>query len=222
MYTGVVAGLIDGRHHKRLGAAWMLFQWCVMRQTGQGINPATGKEEGVVCRGHAVSYAEIAEEMNCARGSVRDWMRRLVEQNYIRTKRDRRGIYVYVLNPKKFRVSKVQHSQQAQSVGIGTHRVSNPQHSKPSDLVGDKAIYENLLRKELTKTLNNNKKAALPFFSTRETRRENPNQPPFLGQMLEAKAMPTPEKPTARELDERRRFLLRQAEQIKAKYAEAH
>jgi hypothetical protein len=26
MYTGVVAGLIDGRHHKRLATAWMLFQ----------------------------------------------------------------------------------------------------------------------------------------------------------------------------------------------------
>jgi Helix-turn-helix domain len=116
MYTGVVAGLIDGRHHKRLGAAWMLFQWCIMRQTGQGINPTTGKEEGVVCRGHAVSYSDIAREMNCSRGSVRDWMRRLVAQKYIRTERDRRGIYIYVLNPKKFRVSKVQHSQRVQSV----------------------------------------------------------------------------------------------------------
>jgi predicted transcriptional regulator len=222
MYTGVVAGLIDGRHHKRLGAAWMLFQWCIMRQTGQGINPATGKEEGVVCRGSAVSYADIAQEMNCSRGSVRDWMRRLIAQKYIRTKRDRRGIYVYVLNPKKFRVSKVQQSEQAQSVGNGTRRVSKVQHSKPFYPNENTGVFQKLLRKELTKTQNNNKKAALPFFSTKETRRENQNQPLCLDQMPERKTMPTHQEPTARELDERRRFLLRQAEQIKAKYAQAH
>jgi predicted transcriptional regulator len=174
-----------------------------MRQTGQGINPATGKEEGIVCRGSAVRYANIAQEMNCSRGSVRDWMRRLVAQKYIRTKRDRRGIYVYVLNPKKLRVAKVQ-------------------HSKPFYHDDNTGTFQKRLRKELTKTQNNNKKAALPFFSTKETREENPNQPLCLGQMLERRTIPTHQEPTARELDERRRFLLGQAEQIKAKYAQAH
>ena len=58
MYLGVVAGLIDGRHHKRLGPAWMLFEWAIMRQTGQG-------EEGIVCRGATITYEQVAVEMNC-------------------------------------------------------------------------------------------------------------------------------------------------------------
>ena len=60
MYVGVTSGLVDGKHHKRLGAAWMLFLWCIMRQTGQG-------EEGIACYGAVVTYAAIACEMNCAK-----------------------------------------------------------------------------------------------------------------------------------------------------------
>jgi hypothetical protein len=165
MFVGVTAGLLDGRHHERLGAAWMLFLWCCCRQTGQGT-------EGIVCRGHAVTYADIAEEMNCKRGTVRDWMRRLIEQKYIRVERERRGIHIFILNPKKFRVSKVQHSQSSQSVGTRHSRVSNPQHSQRAYAPRNKATYEKLLRNNLTKGLNNNKRASLPNFSTEENRRE--------------------------------------------------
>jgi hypothetical protein len=169
MFVGVTAGLLDGRHHERLGAAWMLFLWCCCRQTGQGA-------EGIVCRGHAVTYADIAEEMNCKRGTVRDWMRRLVEQKYIRVARERRGIRIFILNPKKFRVSKVQHSQSSQSVGVGHSRVSKVQHSKQGYAPRNKDTYEKLLRNNLTKLLNNNKRASLPNFSTSETRREQQEQ----------------------------------------------
>jgi hypothetical protein len=50
MYLGVVAGLIDGRHHKRLGAAWMLFEWAVMRQTGQGQEGIAGELPSLTIR----------------------------------------------------------------------------------------------------------------------------------------------------------------------------
>lgn len=153
MYLGVVAGLIDGRHHKRLGAAWMLFEWCCMRQTGQGT-------EGIVCRGAVVTYAEIADEMNCKRGSVREWMARLVRQKYIRLERDRRGIRIFVLNPKKARVSKLQHSKPAVSVGNSVGRVPEVQHSKPIHAVGNTATSETLLRSDLTKLLKNNNTTA--------------------------------------------------------------
>src|SRR5260370_19281377 len=91
MFVGVRAGLLDGRHWERLSAAWMLFLWCCCRQTGEGINARTGKEEGIIARGSVVTYAEIAEEINSPRANVRKWMARLIDQKNIRTERDRRG-----------------------------------------------------------------------------------------------------------------------------------
>jgi hypothetical protein len=149
MFVGVTAGLLDGRHHERLGAAWMLFVWCCCRQTGQG-------EEGIVSWGAVITYANIAEEMNCKRGTVREWMARLVEQKYIRVECDRRGIRVFVLNPKKFRVPRVQHSKPNVSVGSRHSRVSEPQHSKPIHAIENTATSESLLRNDLTKLLKNN------------------------------------------------------------------
>jgi hypothetical protein len=172
MFLGVTAGLLDGLHHNRLGSAWMLFLWCCCRQTGQGVNSTTGKEEGVVARGAVVTYADIAVEMNCKRGSVREWMRRLVEQKYIRIERDRRGIRVFILNAKKFRVSNPRHSKSGVSVGTGHSRVSNPRHSERGYVPRNKDTYAALLRNNLTKQLNNNKNALAPFFSTEEKRRE--------------------------------------------------
>ena len=153
MYVGVRAGLIDGRHHERLGPAWMLFLWCVMRQTGQGT-------EGIVARGTVLTYRSIAEEMNCKRGSVREWMQRLIKQRYIRVERDRRGIRIFILNPKKFRVSETQHSKQV-------HHFRN------------KDTYEKLLQNNLLKLLPNNKTTSQPFPSSEnqgQTQRERQQQ----------------------------------------------
>lgn len=165
----------------------MLFLWCCCRQTGQG-------EEGIVCRGAVITYADIAEEMNCKRGTVRAWMRRLVEQKYIRVNRDRRGIRVFVLNPKKFRVSRIQHSQPDVSVGTSHSRVSNPQHSNRGYAPRNKDTYEKLLRNNLTKLLTNNKTALPSDFSTVESRRK------------------------LQEQTERQTLLARQKQEILAKY----
>jgi hypothetical protein len=205
MYTGVVAGLIDGRHHKRLGPARMLFEWCIMRQTGQGINPASGKEEGVVCRGAVVTYAEIAEEMNSPRGSVREWMARLINEKYVRTERDRRGLRIFVRNPKKFRVSEVQHSKPIVSAGSPAGSVSEVQHSKGIHPVENKDTSEKLLRNDLTKLLR----------ITTLLRQRKPL--PSLSCLAKEKSIPRAK--TERELDERRRLLLKQSEEIQAKYA---
>jgi len=198
MYTGVVAGLIDGRHHKRLGAAWMLFQWCVMRQTGQG-------EEGIVARGSVVTYAQIADEMNCKRGSVREWMARLIREAYVRIERDRRGIRIFVRNPKKFRVSEVQHSKSPVSAGSSAGGVSEPQLSKAIHVVENAATSEILLRSDLTKLpRNNNTTAAAKAAAV------------YLSSPVKEKSIPRAN--TKRQLDERRRLLLKQSEQIKARY----
>jgi hypothetical protein len=198
MYLGVTAGLIDGRHHERLGAAWMLFLWCCLRQTGQG-------EEGIVCRGAVVTYAEIAAEMNCKRGNIREWMRRLIEQKYIRVERDRAGIRIFIRNPKKMRVSKVQPSKPVVIVETPHSRVSELQHSKRIHAAENAASSEILLRSDLTKLLKNNnttaaaKSAAVSISSL-------------------AKAKSIPREMSQAELEERQRLLHRQSKELLARF----
>lgn len=201
MYIGVTAGLIDGRHHKRLGAAWMLFEWCCMRQTGQG-------EEGIVCRGVVVTYEGIADEMNCSRANVRNWMRRLVEQGYVRVERDRRGIRIFVKNPKKLRRSKVAHSYRAESVQVGDLRVSNHGHSKPIQPAENKAASEFLLQNKLTKFLKNSNTAA-------DARRASAFTS-FLRNFGKEKSIPGQMTPA--DIVARRKELRLQAERIKRDY----
>ncbi len=175
MYTGVVAGLIDGRHHERLGPAWMLFVWCVMRQTGQGIEPKTGKQQGPVAGGNIVTYAEIAEEMNCKHRSVREWMPRLVREKYLRVEHDRRGIRIFVLNPKKFRVPENRQSKSVMHAGTSSVRVPEPWQSEGIHPVENTVTSETTLRNDLTKLPKNNNKDSLAknarsdfFFSLRK------------------------------------------------------
>src|SRR5260370_6484810 len=127
-----------------LSSAWMLSLWYCRRQTGQGINARTGKEECIIARGSVVTYAEIAEEINSPRANVRKWMARLIEQKYIRTERDRRGIRIFVLNPKKFRVSMRGHSQSAQSAHKQHIRVPSNGHSQRTYAPPNKDTYEKL------------------------------------------------------------------------------
>jgi hypothetical protein len=185
MYLGVTAGLIDGRHHKRLGAAWMLFEWCIMRQTGQG-------EEGIICRGAIVTYAEIADEMNCSAANVRKWMHRLVQQGYVRVERDRRGLRVFIKNPKKIRLSKLAHSKPIVSVQVEHVRPSIDGYSKPIHAVEKTATSEKPLRNDLTKLPNNNNTdAASPSISSLSRAMQRELQPPSLGQrqrLLDAQA----------------------------------
>jgi DNA-binding FadR family transcriptional regulator len=165
----------------------MLFLWCCCRQTGQG-------SEGIVCRGAVVTYTDIAEEINSNRSTVRKWMVRLIRKKYVRVERDRRGIRVFVLNPKKFRVSKLGHSQSGQSAQVQHHRVSHGGHSKQGYAPRDKDTYEKLLRNNLTKLLKNNNTALPSDFSTVENRRE------------------------LQEQSERQTLLARQKQEILAKY----
>jgi hypothetical protein len=154
MYLGVVAGLIDGRHHRRLGAAWMLFEWCIMRQTGQG-------QEGIVCRGATITYGQIAEEMNCSSANVRKWMRRLIQQKYIRFERERYGFRLFILNPKKIRVSTLEQPGSVQGVQSRPSGMSTDEQSKGTHSIDKSSTSENLLQNNLTKLLKNYNSASL-------------------------------------------------------------
>jgi len=172
MFIGVVSGLIDGKHHKRLGPAWMLFCWCIMRQTGQGT-------EGIVARGATVTYESIAEEMNCSKWNVRNWLERLIAQKYIRIERERYGFRIFVLNPKKFRVTKRSQSESIQSDQAKSLSRTKVSHSRIVHHSRNKDTYAKLLQNNLLKPLLNNKTAFQPFPSSEnqmQTQRERQRQ----------------------------------------------
>lgn len=200
MYIGVTAGLIDGYHHKRLGAAWMLFCWCCLRQTGQG-------EEGVICYGAVITYAQIAEEMNCSAANVRKWMRRLKQQSYVRVEPDRRGFRLFIKNPKKVRLSKLGQPKPTETVQTQHARSSTYGHSKPIHYIENAGTSEMLLRSELTKLLKNNNTTA----------DAKPASVPLrFGELEKIKSIPLEKSPW--EMEATRRKLLTQAEEIKRKY----
>jgi hypothetical protein len=187
MFLGVSAGLIDGHHHKRLGAAWMLFEWAILRQTGQ-------EREGIVCRGSVITHEQIANEMNCSPSSVRRWMRRLITEKYVRMERERYGFRLFVLNPKKFRASKLGQSEPLQSVQTRHARVSAHGQSKGIQAIEESAISEIPLQNNLTKLLKNN--------NTARTMKNACSFPSF------------PE----RDKEKKRQEVLSQADQIRAAY----
>ncbi len=152
MFIGATAGLIDGKHHKRLGPAWMLFLWCVMRQTGQGT-------EGVVARGATVTHESIADEMNCTKRNVRNWLDRLVAQRYVRIEREQYGFRIFIANPKKARVTNLSHSQAVQSYQVKSVSNTKVSHSQAVHHFRNKDTYAKLLQNNLLKPLLNNKTA---------------------------------------------------------------
>lgn len=136
-----------------------------MRQTGQGV-------EGVVARGAPQTYASIGTEMNCSPSNVRKWMRRLIDQKYIRTERDQYGFRIFILNPKKVRVSKHRQSAQPQSVQTRTDRVSKYGRSAHVHHHRNKEVMSALLQNNLTKHLLNNKTAFETFPSSENQRQK--------------------------------------------------
>jgi len=127
-----------------------------MRQTGQGINPASGKEEGVVCRGGGYDLRRNCRRDELSAGQCREWMARLINEKYVRTERDRRGLRIFVCNPKKFRVSEVQRSKPIVSAGSPAGSVSEVQHSKHIHAIENSGTSEMLLQNDPTKLLKNN------------------------------------------------------------------
>ena len=94
MNIGVRHGLLDAKHTHAMGKAILLFEWLVSRQT---------KENGLVLGGKPITYADIAADTGWAARTLRRWMGKLVEKQYVSLKY---SVYsrmvIHVLNQKKF------------------------------------------------------------------------------------------------------------------------
>lgn len=94
--VGARGGLIDEKHRKAMGEAVFLFMWCLLRQTGQ-------KDGwGVVLYGKPVTYDFIFSETGFALRTLQRWMATLISEKYLRVLYDRRGMVIHVAKAKKW------------------------------------------------------------------------------------------------------------------------
>lgn len=115
---GSTAGLIDQKHAEKMGKAVFLFDWAIRRQTG--VAPGNW---GIVLYGRPISYHQIKSETRFPIRTLKRWMARLVDYGYIRIRRDRYGMAIFIANQKKFKNGQRQistdfHSSRGASFGI--------------------------------------------------------------------------------------------------------
>lgn len=94
---GEKAGILDIKHVEAMGPARWLFSWAIRRQTGQ-------KEGfGVVLYGRPITYEMIKRDLGVPSRTIRRWMDRLTLQGYLKTRRHREGLIIFVAKEKKFK-----------------------------------------------------------------------------------------------------------------------
>jgi hypothetical protein len=203
LFVGLKSGLIDVEHQKRMRGAIWLFLWCIMRQTGEG-------KEGVCCRGCVVTYEQIAAETGYPRGNIRNWMRVLVRESYVRLEPQRYGFIIWIQKPRKFSVLKSRHPTLAEGVHNKSARMSLQGQSKPLHPIEKPATSELFLRNNLTKLPNNSNTDAAANTAAVS-----------LSSLSRQKAMPRAEM-TERQQQERKMVLLKQLQKIQSKDASLH
>jgi DNA-binding MarR family transcriptional regulator len=87
------SGLIDKKHHQKIGPAIWEFLWCIDKQTGP---------HGLVLGGKPVTLAQIADDLGVPQRSVRRALGRLGQHRYIAVEHLQRGLRIRVSNQKKF------------------------------------------------------------------------------------------------------------------------
>jgi hypothetical protein len=142
--------------------------------------------------------------MNCSHSNVRKWMRRLIKQKYVRIERERYGFRLFILNPKKVRVSKLGQSEAVQGVQTRSCRVSTDGQSKGIHSIEKSTTSEKLLRNNPTKLLKNNN--TTPLADARSL-------PSLLRDLGKEKTVPS-DRPSQEQLAGRENLLLDQRQQI--------
>jgi DNA-binding transcriptional ArsR family regulator len=185
-------GILEPKHREGIGPALWEFLWCLDRITKEkdGI--------GIVLGGKPVTYAEIAEDFGIPGRTVRRHMGRLEDKEYLILIRTPRGFSIRVPRSCKFAKLTKTATQTGQKWPLtvtkaATHCDKNGHSNKSKQL--SKQLEEAV---EETAAANSAPRPFSPF--------------PVLNELGKDKTMPGPK--TEKELDQRRRDLLRQAEQL--------
>lgn len=195
-YVGIRAGLIDEKHYQKMGNSIWLFMWCVHRQT------SVHEGRGIVLRGQAITYELIHAETGYAIENLRKWLRVLKRGEYVATKFCGNGFQIRVLGQKKskVRVGKTGHPR----VGKTGQAAVKSSHPSPVAPTKDRDLNSppncpNILQDNTTA-------ASLKTLAV------------SLKGLAQEKKIPRL-KISEKEIEQRRQMLLRQAEELREKFA---
>jgi hypothetical protein len=238
-WVGAKGGLVDKKHYLKMRDAVWLFLYLLREQTG--LNQFG---EGVVNYGHPRTFQEIGDEMKgISAETIRVWAATLRRARYIRTEsHGHRGLVFWIAKAKaKTRKVKITHEEarfmleSARNLRHSPRGNPNGQEISPrEDLNG-----ESILPREESNGEREPKTPQVFMGQFVAQVSDSPTPKGFTSENLsyynkdshaQSACSPTlpleklirrrdvPREPTARQLDERRRELLRQAEEMAHKY----
>lgn len=233
-WLGLKGGLLDAKHVTRMGMSIWLFGYLTRSQTALNANG-----EGVVNYGHALKLERISLEMKgVPKATIRRWIARLRREKYIRTEgHSNRGMTFWIAKGKnKTKTRRIHHD-------IGAKSAKNSVENLGAKMNGS---LENS-RTELHESTANSREILhgsyfeAPRQSDQSQRvaalSEAPTSEGFITKDLSyynkaaaaknaavsslsclVKKKSFPRTTSTQELDARRRFLVKQGEEIRAKY----
>jgi DNA-binding MarR family transcriptional regulator len=230
-WIGAKGGLLDRKHLDAMGEAIWLFLYFLMRQTE--VNNAG---EGVVLYGKPLSRRDLAEDTGWPESRIKVWTARLRKHGYIRTvPSGNDGQIVFIRKAKNKAKNRkpsthyfpIQSKPDRVTADVTQMQIGSEPH-RPQRQVG-RDSYQGWHESAPTYATNSHASqsdACLPTTLTPKSLSNYNNTAAAKAAAVSlsclAKDKSIPRAKTQRELDERRRFLLRQGEEIKAKHAQAH
>jgi hypothetical protein len=202
--AGIREGLLEKGHRMRMGSAIWLFARLVCWQT---------KTNGLLWGGHPFSYEEIAGHMDESPNTVRKWMQVLKRHHYVKISYSvYNRMVIYIAKPKKFTHRQLNLMSQIPVEKPVENRACHNERSRPRRIGQNPARITST--KEQKKILRGaQKKTPVEITETdEEARREFMD---MIRRMATAHDMNgvQPEMSEA-EIDERRRFLQKQARDL--------
>jgi hypothetical protein len=211
-------GILEPKHREKIGPALWEFLWCINRTTKEpgGV--------GFVLGGKPVTYEEIAEEFGIPKRTARRHILRLARNGYIILIRTPHGYSIRVPNSCKFpdkpKTAILSGQKWPLSLAKNGHSGDKNGHSKKSkkfEEVVDKEVEESAAAKTapLATPLSPLKKNETATLTPSEKETATPVLT-FIAPLAKRKSIP--QERTNRELDERRRLLIKQREDVLRKY----
>ncbi len=223
-WSGLKGGLFEQKHRKAMGEAVWLFGWLCMRQS-----QINGSGEGLPHYGNPLTFAEIAEDTGFPASTLRKWAAVLTRTGYIHTRRTGNLGLVFFIHKAKSKAKSGKNSckvadKSTAKCGQSADAQVRPDMDAPSEQVRpsldgvppkDGRTYANksFENEQVIENTNTLTSKSLSNYNTQES----------VSSLFKkaARKLQPPRGMSQASLDERRRLLLRQSEEIQAKYGKA-
>ncbi|WP_366294335.1 HTH domain-containing protein [Paenibacillus sp. AN1007] len=126
------SGLLEPEHYKRIGSAIWLFLWCVSSTTSE--KEKEGTVWGIVLGNKPIRMSDLAEQFDVSERTIRDWIKKLEDQGYIRVTRAPYGLIFTVRNSKKYQNRSEEKFQSGEGDRKKSSALEDGDRKKSSDL----------------------------------------------------------------------------------------